>query len=180
MEQLLKTVLTMKEKPADAVSDTEAVVNPEVEELVMPLLEKLGLTDKLQQVEQLTADREREHQIQQAEALMPGIRDMLPELESEYAKLPDELKPQFQGVAGAVALASLMKQTDKPKTTSAQRKSLKRRTHTEAAPATGRKKKSVSADRVNEMTSEQFARFVESLSDQGSGRSDGEVDPLIR
>lgn len=148
-------------------------VDPDVESVVKPIIDR-----ELAHLEPLLQRQRTENQVAEAENLMPGFKDLWPQVQEEYKSLSPEQQAQFDSVTGAVALAGMI-QARTPNTTPSAKKDLTRRAHSESQPnppRTGARK--ISAEDINNMTQEQFDAFVKAQTSHGEVQEG--VDSLLQ
>lgn len=152
--------------PAPPRGPVGSDIDPDVRALIEPIIDA-----RLQGLEPLLAEREREIQLDQAEELMPGFRaQWWDKVQAEYAKLPESAKPHFNHPVGAVALAGIIRDREESEKR-VSKEPLKKRAHSEAVPNPPRKAPTLSPNDIERMSSEEFNRFVEAQ--KGNGRLNG-------
>ena len=170
-DELMRYVLSGR-SPAPAAE--EEPTDPDVERSVAPIIDR-----KMRGVEELIARQRHSDQLAQLEELSPGAAKMWPEIQAEFRSLPLHLQPDFDGIAGAVALRARIDARAKKPTAEAAN-ALKRRAHTEASPGTNTRGNTAPTGRdIKQMTTAEFARYLEKAAAGPSRETDG-YDPLIR
>lgn len=149
--------------------DDEA--DPDVERSIKPILDR-----ELKPVRDLAQKEARREQMAALEELSPGIGAMWSKLEAEFKTIPAHLQPEFDGMAGAIALRARVEAKEK-----APANRLKNRSHTEASPGTTTGSRGqVTPEDVGKMTKAEFDKFVDSLRGRRPQAGGGGYDPLIR
>lgn len=181
-DELIKMLLDRGGAPPQARQPQAPVdedINPEVEELVAPILRREMA--KFAGVEDLLAERQRASELQRLNSLMPGFaEDYWPQVQEEFKKLPPDQQREFDSPVGALALAAMIR--DRKASASPEKAALgalSKRAHSEGqsrAPSAGGR---MTADDIYNMSDGEFNNLLGRLKNQAvPGR--GYVDPLIR
>lgn len=183
LDDLMRVALNRGETqgpaPADESSDVD--VDPEVESIVRPIIER-QLGSKLSEVEEILEERRQQQQLDRGEEKLPGFKEVFPEVQRRYQALSDAEKSEYNSLPGALELAREIlaeRQGDTGHQDKKNLENLKRRAHSEDVPNPQRSsRRQITAKDINAMSREQFEAFKRAQ--MRGAVSDEDIDPLIR